>query len=536
MDNNTEKITGLQLKNMLRMAAYYLQQNEKAINELNVFPVPDGDTGTNMTMTASGAISPLEELPDDVPLGKVAVLASEAALMSARGNSGVILSQFLRGLARSLGNKDTVSCSEMAKAFQYGLVYAYQAVSSPVEGTILTVAREIARGTRKTTRESNSLVEVLTKAVEVGERALALTPTQLPALREAGVVDAGGQGLLVFLEGCLAGLKGEVLEKLPAGRGTTPVVPQAFKDISTSSLEFTYCTEALLKYRTKPDLQELKSQLETLGDSLLLVEGKDLIKFHLHTNHPGKALEILLQYGTLYDIKIDNMSEQHRQTVQVSVPMAVVAVSPGEGLDEAFKNLGVTEVVAGGDTMNPSVQQLLEAIENTRAEQVLVLPNNSNIRLAAEQAAAVSDRKVKVLPCVDVMQGLAAMFSYDPKNSLEENYENMLVRIQAIQSGRVTFAARESTWQGRSLKQGSVLGFSRGELLAVAEDVATATLELVRQLVGEDYELLTMFYGRKVTRSEAEKVADALRETFPDIEVELLPGGQPHDYFLLMLE
>ena len=528
-------IEGSELKDMLFTAAYYLNSNEKIINDLNVFPVPDGDTGTNMVLTASGAVAPLKELPDNVPLGKVAELASEAALMSARGNSGVILSQFLRGLARSLSGKSTASPPEMAKAFQYGLVYAYQAVTSPVEGTILTVAREIARGTRKKVRENEILSDILYEALEIGKHALALTPTQLPALKEAGVVDAGGQGLLIFLEGCLAGLEGIIPEDAP--ETNTAVTLSLGQSVVTTELEFNYCTEALIKSEVaKTEIKKLKSELGGLGDSLLLVEGKGIIKFHLHTNHPGKALEILLKYGSLHDIKIDNMSEQHREKLEITLPMSVVAVSPGEGLDQTFLSLGVTDVVTGGDTMNPSVEQLHRAITATKAEHVVVLPNNSNIRLAAEQAAASAKNKVKIVPTEDVIQGIAAMLSYNPEKTLEENYDKMLESVQAVQSGRITFASRESNWQGRSLNKGAILGFSQNKLLVVADDIAAGTLDLVHELVTEKTELLTLFYGRDVDAAQAEEIAAAIEKKFPEIEIELQHGGQPNDYFLLMIE
>jgi len=523
-------ITGEQLRNMLLNGARRLEANQQEINSLNVFPVPDGDTGTNMSLTAKGAAQALSQLINPT-VSQVAITSGEASLMAARGNSGVILSQFLRGLARSLGNKDTACLTDIAKAFQYGLVFAYQAVSKPVEGTILTVAREMARGTRGLMGELRDLTILIEHALEHGYQALERTPEQLPILKEAGVVDAGARGLLFFLEGCWEGLSGRT-DGIAFFETATVKEPPRLEE---PELLYRYCTEALV---SGSDLNSaaVQAQLLPLGDSLMVVQGNNIIKVHIHTNHPGRVLEILLENGTLHDIKIDNMADQHRETLVQSgaSDTEIIVVASGEGLTQIFRNLGATRVISGGETMNPSVNDFVQAAQ--RAARAIILPNSENIRLAAEQAAALVGGEVKVLPSGDLPQGLAAMLVYDADQDLQTNYQKMLAQLDAVQSGRITYAARSTTLNGLEINENMFLGFAGKELVSAANSLSQVTAEVVAKLADEDSELVTLLWGGELSENDARVLADELEEQFPALEFELKYGGQPHDYALLLVE
>lgn len=530
-------VNGEQLASMLLAGTKALEEHEQEINDLNVFPVPDGDTGINMVLTAHSMVNALAALDlsqEQTTVEQVAAVAAEASLLGARGNSGVIFSQFVRGLSRGLKGRTGATPTDLARAFQYGLVYAYQAVSHPKEGTILTVAREAAKSARKILRENQGMQQLLSQVIAGGSEALAKTPDQLPVLKQAGVVDAGGYGLLIFLQGFLHGLTAETLplqqfvslpKNVEAG-----AVPFDF------DFTYNYCTELMVRGAgLKPE--SLRPGLEQLGDSLILVEGTDMIKVHIHTNHPGQVLETCMMLGSLHAIKVDNMAEQHSESAWVSKPgLLVIAVSPGEGLSRIFENLGADRIVPGGETMNPSVEQFLRFMQTPTP--ILVLPNSNNIRLAAEQAAALSGNEVGVVPTADPQQGLAALLALDREAGLQDNLANMTEAVKSVRTARITYAARDSVWQDKPIAAGSILGFADGKLLSAGQDITAVIIRVVNHFEEEmgKAELLTLFEGAGLGEEQSAQILRRLTEAFPGLEIELKAGGQPNDYFLLMLE
>ena len=544
-------ISGEQIKNMLLGAYKSFEKNYQYINDLNVFPVPDGDTGTNMMHTMAAVAREISQL-QNATVSEVGTMAARSAIMGARGNSGVILSQLLRGLGKGLAGKKRATSNEVGKAFQFGILYAYRAVSKPVEGTILTVARAIAKGAYHAVRQGEDFEDVLCEALESGKKELARTPELLPALKAAGVVDAGGQGLIVFLEGCLAGFRGE-----DAGELHLPPSKPSFANFIEMEvdLENPYCTEFIVMTKEEISMEEeqkFKDFLMGIGDSIVVVADEDIIKVHVHTNHPGKAIEKGLTYGELTNMKIDNMREEHRERLNLTQAEAqaeeskpeeprkdfgFVAVSIGQGMNDIFRELGVDYLIEGGQTMNPSTEDMLNAIEQVNAETVFILPNNKNIILAATQAQSlVEDKNVVIIPTTTVPQGISAIIGFDPEADAEENEDNMKDIIECVKTGEVTYAVRDTSINGITIKVDDIMGIDDDGIKKVGQDIEKVTLGLLEEMVDEDSELISIYYGEDTTKEQAEALLEKVEETYGDCDVQLEYGGQPIYYFLLSVE
>ncbi len=553
-------------KKMILGASYFFEKEKDKIDALNVFPVPDGDTGTNMSMTLGAAVKGSMSYKGE-SIGELSEIVASHALMGARGNSGVILSQILRGIAHGLQKKDSISPGEFSKAFQYAVVYAYKAVSTPVEGTILTVAREMARGIRNAVRQGENVHKSMEEAVKSGKAALEKTTEMLPALKEAGVVDAGGLGLLVFLEGCLYAMQqslNDLLyknEKSPPGdsaAGDSSSTEQNLAHLTpdTPYLLYPYCTEAIVKSECG-DFSGLEDELSTYGDSLVVATDKSIAKIHIHTASPGLILQTALNYGTLHNIKIENMedqledqqSEPHLTTTTVETPLilpntgrneqgeaGVISVSFGEGFREIFLSLGADEIVFGGQTMNPKVEDLLSAVRKLPQEAAIILPNNKNIIMVAEQVKALADKHVEVIETSSLPEGLAALLSYNLHQPVEENVQAMVESMSRVKTGLVTYATRDTTFMEVEIKTGQYLGLSGDEIVSAGEGLNQVALDLADEIIAEDNDILTIFYGHDIARSEASLLANAVAEKKPDLEVELQYGGQPIYYYIFSVE
>lgn len=538
-------IGGQDFQQLLAAASKFFAANVDMINALNVFPVPDGDTGTNMWLTLQSAVDSMDR-SGDIGLGRAADMAAAGALMGARGNSGVILSQFLRGIARGLAGKERAGVPQLAKAFQYGVLMAYRAVTKPVEGTILTVAREMAKGGKKASREDPTLGELFEVVFNAGRKALERTTDQLPALKEAGVVDSGGCGLVVLMEGFLKASRNEYIEDETIPETIAEALEPALKQ---ELLAFNYCTEVLVK-GTGIRLHRLKEELDPLGDSLLVVGDENVARVHVHTNHPGEVLELCLQRGSLHKIKIDNMLDQHREAFPgiqgaheeekaADTPLVqgigMVAVCSGSGLEEIFRNLGCHLIISGGPTMNPKVQDFVDAIRKLPGD-VIILPNDKNIRLAAEQASHMINRKVAVVPANNIPQGIAAAMAFDPDSGFERNAEEMAERCGGIKTAEITFAVRASNISGLSFEKGDIIGLTEGRVAAAGKSRAEVLFAVLEILVGEEDEIISVVYGEDITGDEAEALRQEAMSRFPDQEIEFLFGGQPLYYFYISVE
>ncbi len=537
--DESKTITGKQVKDMLLGAYHSFEKNYEAINDLNVFPVPDGDTGTNMMHTMASVAKELSAMSNDATAGEIGTAAARSAIMGARGNSGVILSQLLRGIGKGLAGKNKLNNAEIGKAFQFGILYAYRSVAKPVEGTILTVARGMAKGAYHAVRGANvSLEDVLLSAIRAGKEELAKTPDMLPALKAAGVVDAGGQGLIVFFEGCLAGLRGEDCDVLPVTSGkpsarmTGPVEPL--------DLDYPYCTEFIVK-GANVDKKTVSEALQPFGNSMIVAVVEDIVKVHIHTKHPGDALNQAQKWGTLHDIKVDNMVDQHENrlfTAEDIVPVkhgvGVLAVAAGEGLAEIMHKMGAAEIIGGGQSMNPPVEDFVEAIENGSCEQYIILPNNKNIILAAEQVRKLlGASKVAYVPTTNLGQGMAALLRFDATRSMEENVAVMTKEAKDASSGSVTTAVRNSVVNGIEIHEGEYIGILNDKIVCTGASI-DAVLE--QMLADGEYELISMFYGSDLSAEDAEKLADKVSAMSDDWEVETFYGGQPLYPILLAME
>lgn len=551
-------INAADFQKMIIGASYFFDREKETINALNVFPVPDGDTGTNMSMTLAAAAEAALIYRGDA-IGEIAVETASSALMGARGNSGVILSQLLRGIARGLQGKREAYPEDLSKAFQYGVVYAYKAVSKPVEGTILTVARETARGARSAARSGADLCGIIETAIENGREALARTTEMLPVLKEAGVVDAGGLGLVVFLEGCLFAVQhalGEILTRKEAAEveaeEKSTAGMEALSPAGALDLAHPYCTEVIIK--GAPAAAELKNRLEPLGDSLLVVGQDEISKVHLHTAEPGGVLSICLEYGSLHEIKIDNMTDQHRHAFNLQTPVetvvtlsgprklkgiddtGIIAVSFGEGIKELFLSLGADEIVFGGQTMNPRVEDLFNAVQRIPTDRVMILPNNKNIQMVAQQVQKICAKEVAVIGSRTIAQGLAALVAFNPAVDFNENIHLMEESLGQIKSGEATYATRDTVIKGKKVSRGSYLGLYDGQLCSAGEELTLTTLDLIARMLDDNDELVTILYGKEIAREEAEAFAEAVEKTYPHVEVELKYGGQPIYYYILAIE
>lgn len=535
---------------MMLSGANHLYNNKQLINDLNVFPVPDGDTGTNMSMTVNAMAKSLEEIVS-TSVSKVADTMSFATLRGARGNSGVILSQFFRGIARALKGKSKIDAADFANALQMGSDAAYKAVMNPTEGTILTVAREIARAAVKEAEISNDVARVLDNALKHGGRVLLKTPDMLPALKKAGVVDAGGQGWLCLLEGALYYLEnGECviankeLESSDQGPGHT----DAQKTIDISSIKYMYCTEFIIeKNNARADVLAFKRAIGTRGDSMLVIDDEEIVKVHIHTNNPGYVLEHAVKLGSMINIKIDNMKQQHQSLIMsrdVKQPekefpkkeIAFVAVCAGEGLSEILGSLGVDLMIEGGQTMNPSTDDILQAVKKVNADHVFVFPNNKNIILAAEQAKKLAQNHIIVLPTKNIPQCVAAMLVYKENRSIEENEAKMNKAMTDIKVGQITYAVRDTEMDGVNISEGDVLGLCEGKIALTGKDFNEVCKALTEIIVDEDSEFLTLYYGADVTGQQAEEIGARLEEKYPDLDITVKFGGQPLYYYILSVE
>ncbi|MCM1418864.1 MAG: DAK2 domain-containing protein [Bacteroides sp.] len=547
------EISGKLLRDSMISGANNMARHKTEVDELNVFPVPDGDTGTNMTMTISNALPELRRLGDDVPVSAVADTTASAMLRGARGNSGVILSLLFRGIARGLSGKATASGADFAAALTKGVESAYKSVMKPTEGTVLTVSREAAEAAVARAMKTSDIVEIFRALIEAGEASLKRTPELLPALKKAGVVDAGGMGFLTILRGMFAVIEGG--EIVPGGEteDKAPVV------VSTNAagtyetdIEFTYCTEYIvLKKEGCDDALKLRAYLESIGDSVVVVDDDSIIKVHVHTEHPGNAIEKGITFGSLVNLKIENMKEQHKtQTEKVALersnkPVPVkpekdygfVAVVNGAGLEEMFLELGADSIVRGGQTSNPSTEDILEAIVRTPARTVFVLPNNKNIIMAAEQAARLADREVIVLQTRFIPQGITALVAFDPTLGAEENSAAMTEAFDRVNTGMVTFAVRDSEVGDRKIKRGDFLGIENGRLTVVERDLEKTLYKVTKRLMHGEISCVTVFYGAEVAEDDAEKAFDYLRAKLGnDVEIVLANGGQPIYYYIVSLE
>lgn len=539
-------ITGKDLVRSVKAGCIKLEHNRDRVDLLNVFPVPDGDTGTNMYLTLLSAVKEGEKSSEQ-SLGKLAKALSTGSLMGARGNSGVILSQVFRGFAKMLEGKDEARAMDLAQAFKMGADTAYEAVMKPVEGTILTVIREVAKACEAKARQSDDILAVLLEGIRVGELTLEKTPTMLPILREAGVVDAGGQGLIYFLQGMVEGVAQEKELSLEVYRDVRPSKSMglAFDNIQ---LEYQYCTELLLSGKGL-DSADIKDHLAPLGDSMLVVGEDELIKVHIHSNHPGKVLETCLQWGSLSDIKINNMLEEtheHLLLLNGSEPgekpeaaskrIGVVAVAAGEGLSLILESLGVDQVVNGGQTMNPSTEDLLQACNRVNAEDIILLPNNGNVILAAQQVRQFSETPVFVLPTRSVVQGISAMVAYEPDGDIDAVKEAMQEIADTVKYAEITRAVRDSHVNGIEIKEGDIIGLV-GDKIVAAGMIMKEILKTVLETMLEDHnELVSVFYGEDTTPEEASDAMAYIKGLYPDCELEGHVGGQPHYNYLIAVE
>lgn len=556
-----QTIDGKLLQKMFLAGAKNIEANKEHINELNVFPVPDGDTGTNMTLTIMSAAKEVSKIaePDIKSLAKA---ISGGSLRGARGNSGVILSQLFRGFTKEIQECDAIDVAVMGRAFDRAIETAYKAVMKPKEGTILTVAKAGAKKALELAGQTDDLVRFGREVLDEMEQALEQTPELLPVLKEAGVVDSGGQGLLTVLQGAYDALLGKEVEFTVEPTAAPAAKEKAVTDssqISTADIKFGYCTEFIImleKEYTMATEQEFKAYLESIGDSLVVVSDDGIVKVHVHTNDPGLAIQRALTYGSLTSMKIDNMREEHNEKVIHEAERATaklkgqemvketprkdvgfISVSIGEGINEVFEGLGVDYIIQGGQTMNPSTDDMLNAIEAVNADNIFIFPNNKNIILAAEQAMHLTqDKNILVLPSKTVPQGIAAIISYIAEKPVEENRERMLAAMGNIKSGQVTYAVRDTSIEGKSIKANDYMGIGDSGILSVGKELQDTALGLVSCLVDDESELVTLYYGADVEESQAQELAEQITERYPDIEVEVSPGGQPIYYYVLSVE
>ena len=547
MENMT--IGGAMLKEMFLTGAALLEKNRAYIDSLNVFPVPDGDTGTNMSMTMQSAVKEIQNCKG-TNVSDIAAAASLGALKGARGNSGVILSQILRGFARALSGKEEMAPENFAAALTTVTEAAYKAVMKPKEGTMLTVARMMAEAVTKEANEGANLYKLIDVMIDEGERALLLTPELLPVLKEAGVVDSGGKGLVTILRGFKMVIDGEeVDEYVPAPQQNTAEITGNEEGADLEALddiEFGYCTEFFIIHLdesfSEADLDKLREKLMKIGDSVVVAHDSDFIKIHVHSNCPGKILQLALRLGEIDRIKIENMREQNRELLanmkKNEKENALVAVSISDGIDEVYKAIGVNNIISGGQTMNPSIDSITKAIRRANARNVFVLPNNSNIIMAAQQAAAISDRNVIVIPSKTMMQGLSAALAYSDDVDVETNTERMTAAIKQVLSGSVTYAVRDTQFNGEKISQGDIIGLLDNVITKVGTSVDSVAVELLCSMIenkGDDC-MATIFYGEGADEDSAQAVADAVNEKYPDAEITVQYGGQPLYYYYFSVE
>jgi len=544
------KIDGHLLKEMLLSGANELDNRKAMVNSLNVFPVPDGDTGTNMSATMASAASEINQVKN-VTLQSIGDALALGSLMGARGNSGVILSQLLRGFSKYLKGKETINTKDFAAALKEGVATAYRAVMKPTEGTILTVARESAEAAETIAKEEDDVYIFLKRVIAAAEDTLNRTPDMLPVLKQAGVVDAGGKGLTVIYEGMIKRLEsGMVTEKKDQSAVKEEATPKtSYDDIDTSDIKYGYCTEFFIK-SSNGDPEKFRDIIKAYGDSIAVVGTDTLIKVHIHTNTPGTVLNEAMKLGELSRIKIDNMREQHRslsddmahdEPKQESVATqekeyGLITVAMGDGIRDIFKDLGVDVIIEGGQTMNPSTQDILEAVEKINAKNIIILPNNGNIVMAAQQARDISKKNVYVVPTKSIPQGITAVIALNPELTPEENLEEMTSAIENVKTGQVTYAVRDTVVNDVEIKEGNIIGMYNGKLVKSGAELDAVTKELLDEMMDEDSELVTILYGKDASEDSAKELAEYLEGNYPDCEVTINYGGQPLYYYILSVE
>ncbi len=537
-------INAQMLKKMFLAGASVIESKKEYINDLNVFPVPDGDTGTNMSLTIMAAAKEVSNV-EPITMEGIAKAISTGSLRGARGNSGVILSQLLRGFTNVVKAHEEIDIITCAKAFEKAKETAYKAVMKPKEGTILTVARGIAEKGLEIAETATCFEDFFAQVVAYAEEVLSQTPEMLPVLKEAGVVDSGGQGLLEILKGAYDAFLGKEIELTPV-----MTVKSVIKDapvVSEEDIKFGYCTEFIImtqKSFGEKDENHMKNFLESIGDSIVCVADDDMVKIHVHTNNPGNALQKALEYGGLTSIKIDNMREEHEECMKKNntiaiekKPIGFVAVSIGDGMNSIFKDLGVDHVIEGGQTMNPSTEDMLEAIANVHADTVFILPNNSNIILTANQAKdLVEDKEIIVIPTKTVPQGITAMISVSLEDSATDNETTLNEAIAQVKTGQITYAVRNTTFNDKEITEGDIIGISDKGILNVGTDIKEVTKELIRLLVDEDSELISIYYGGEVSETDATALGEEIESLYPDVDVDVQLGGQPIYYYVVGIE
>lgn len=546
-------INSTEFRKMVVSGARMLEINRAKVDSLNVFPVPDGDTGTNMSLTLQSAVKEMNGCSSN-RFQEICDAVSKGALKGARGNSGVISSQIFRGICSVLKDtKETFDTKNFAKALEEGTKVAYSAVSIPKEGTILTVVRLMSESASKLASRHKDFVEFFNALIAVGDEALAQTPELLPVLKKAGVVDSGGVGLMMIMRGFLAAISGEDIgtDSIPTEAQTSKNEDTVFGDnsdiinLDLGDIEFAYCTEFFIihlkQMTTLADIDKLKEKLMSIGDSVICIGDLELVKVHVHTNTPGVALTYALELGELDRLKIENMLEENRELKAKleaeKKEMGMLAICAGSGLEELFKDLLCDRVIEGGQTMNPSAQDIADAVQKINASNVFVFPNNSNVILAAEQAKAlVTGRTIHVIPTKNVPQGFASALQFNPEASVPENKTNMTHAIDNVASGQVTYAVRNTTMNGFKLKEGDIIGLDNKRILAKGENVDETTLKLIKALKNDEHEVITLYYGKDVTEEEAEALVAKVQEEYPDCDVDFHFGGQPVYYYMVSLE
>ena len=557
----TKVIDAQLLQKAFIAGAYNLEKNKDYINELNVFPVPDGDTGSNMSLTIMAAAREVSAL-ENPSMDELSKTISSGSLRGARGNSGVILSQLLRGFCKEIKGKKQITVSVLSDGFVRAVETAYKAVMKPKEGTILTVAKGVAEKAVELSEMDMDFETLGQEILDHGNEVLKQTPELLPVLKEAGVVDSGGQGLMEFLTGAYNGLTGKAEISKPAtSGGVAKAQTMSSEEIDTSHIKYGYCTEFIIMLEKEYNAEteaKFKEFLTSIGDSLVVVSDDEIVKVHVHTNHPGLAFEKGLEYGSLTSMKIDNMREEHKEKViheqdrkkaaeqeaakeakkdEPKKPFGFVAVSVGEGLNDIFRDLGVDHIIEGGQTMNPSTEDVLDAISKVNAETVFVFPNNKNIILAANQAAEIEEeKKVIVIPTKTIPQGISALISFDETATAEANQAGMEDAITAVKSGQVTYAVRDTSIDGKEIKTGDYMGIDDAGIQAVGQDITEVVKDLIGAMADEDSELLSIYYGSDVEEEKADALVEAVQAAYPDFEVEAHAGGQPIYYYILSLE
>ena len=548
----TNSINAELLTKMFLAGAANLEAKKEYINELNVFPVPDGDTGTNMTLTIMSAAKEVQGL-ESADMTALAKAISSGSLRGARGNSGVILSQLLRGFTKEIKEHKEVDVQALASACERATATAYKAVMKPKEGTILTVAKGASEKAREMAETTNDLEVFIPEVIAYAKEVLSKTPEMLPVLKEAGVVDSGGQGILEVLNGAYDAFQGKEIDysAIESSVGTTMVKPDAQ---AQTDIKFGYCTEFIImteKAFTEKDEHEFKAFLESIGDSIVCVADEDIVKIHVHTNDPGLAIQRALTYGQLSRMKIDNMREEHQEKLirdaeklaaeqakkEPRKDVGFIAVSIGEGMNEIFRELGVDYIIEGGQTMNPSTEDMLTAIDQVNADHIFILPNNKNIILAANQAQALTeDKDIIVVPTKTVPQGITAIINYVPEEDAKANEEMMKEEIQNVKTGQVTYAVRDTHIDDKEIHEGDIMGIGDEGILSVGQSVEATTKEMLSLMADEDSELISIYYGQDIQEEDAEKLASEIEELYPDADVDLHCGGQPIYYYVLSVE